>query len=107
MKLVVEVYRLTDTFPKSELYGIVSQIRRSAVSIPSNIAEGKQRGTRKEYRQFLIIAFGSAAELDTQLEISREIGFCSIQDCTKICVLLDEVSRMLNTLVTKLEKSRP
>lgn len=106
MKLVVEVYRLTDTFPKSELYGIVSQIRRSAVSIPSNIAEGKQRGTRKEYRQFLIIAFGSAAELDTQLEISKELGFCNTQKYTKIRELLDEVSRMLNRLITTLEKPR-
>lgn len=106
MKLVIEVYHLTDTFPKSELYGIVSQIRRSAVSVPSNIAEGKQRGTRKEYRQFLIVAFGSAAELDTQLEISRELRFCSVQDCIKIHGLLEEVSRMLNTLIKKLGKPR-
>lgn len=65
MELAEEVYRLTESLPSSERFGLISQIRRSAVSIPSNIAEGRQRGTRKDFAQFLRIADGSAAELET------------------------------------------
>lgn len=103
MDLVMEIYRLTNAFPKAELYGIVSQMRRSAVSIPSNIAEGKQRGTKKEYRQFLIIAFGSIAELETQMEISKRLEYCEKADCQKIDSLLNEISRMLNKLISTLK----
>lgn len=103
MDLVTRVYFLTERFPKAELYGIVSQIRRSAVSIPSNIAKGKQRGTKKDYRHFLIIAFGSTAELETQLEISKRLDFCKKEDYTKIDDLLTEISKMLNKLISSLE----
>lgn len=75
IKLVVEIYRLTQEFPKDEVYGLVSQIRRSAVSIPSNIAEGCARQTAKETTQFLHIALGSIAELETQLIISKELSY--------------------------------
>ncbi|MFA6183761.1 MAG: four helix bundle protein [Parcubacteria group bacterium] len=69
MELVTEIYKLTDKFPKEEIYGIVSQMRRCAISIPSNIAEGRRRDGKKDFRRFLIIAYGSGAELETQIEI--------------------------------------
>jgi four helix bundle protein len=69
MELVVEIYKLTDKFPKEEIYGIISQMRRCAISIPSNIAEGRRRDGKKDFRRFLIIAYGSGAELETQIEI--------------------------------------
>jgi four helix bundle protein len=74
MELVEAVYKLTDTLPKDEKYGLISQMRRSAVSIPSNIAEGRYRGSRKDYANFLRTAFGSGAELETQLEICKRIA---------------------------------
>ena len=73
MDLVVEIYKLTKNFPKSEIYGLTSQMKRCAVSIPSNIAEGRRRGSRKDYRHFLIIAYGSGAELETQIEIVKRL----------------------------------
>ncbi len=99
MELVVCIYELTDKFPKSEMYGLASQMRRAAVSIPSNIAEGRRRGGEKEYRQFLLIAFGSGSELETQLEITRRLPFGSQLDFKKCDTLLDEVMRMLNKMV--------
>ena len=77
IKLVKEIFILTDKFPKSELYGLVSQMRRAAVAIPSNIAEGYGRKSSKEYAQFYSIAYGSALELETQLILSKRLGFCS------------------------------
>ena len=71
----MRIYKITNTFPPEEKFGLVSQIRRSAVSIPSNIAEGSKRGTDKDYAQFLRIAHGSGAELETQLLISKELGY--------------------------------
>lgn len=75
MGLVVLVYKLTNSFPEGERYGLVLQLRRCAVSIPSNIAEGSKRGTKKDFHHFLLIAFGSGAELETQLEIARVLSF--------------------------------
>ncbi len=75
MNLVSEVYRLTKEYPKEELFSLTSQIRRSAISIPSNIAEGAARSGRKEFIQFLYIALGSCAELETQLLIARNLGY--------------------------------
>ncbi len=77
MRLVREVYRVTAVFPDSEKFGLTSQMRRAAVSIPSNIAEGSARGGRIELIRFLVIARGSLAELDTQLWIARDLGFLS------------------------------
>nr|WP_237754239.1 four helix bundle protein [Geobacter sp. OR-1] len=74
------VYRITESFPKSELYGITSQMRRAAVSIPSNIAEGAARFSAKEFLQFLNIAGGSLSELDTQVEIARQLAFIGSDD---------------------------
>ena len=83
IELVVEVYRLTCFFPKDETYGIVSQIRRSSISIPSNIAEGFTRRYRKEYSQFISIAFGSGAELETQLLIAKKLRLAQKKEFIK------------------------
>ena len=75
MSLVKEVYEITACFPREEAYGLVSQIKRAAVSIPSNIAEGAARNSNKEFIQFLYVSLGSLAELETQLLLSKELGF--------------------------------
>ena len=103
--LVIEIYRLTNLFPKSEIYGLVAQIRRCAVSIPSNIAEGFARKYRKEYTQFISIAFGSGAELETQLLLSKALKMTSREEFIKSEELLNEVMRMLNSLLITLRKS--
>ena len=99
--LVTVIYDLTDRFPKSEIYGLTSQMRKSAVSISSNIAEGKMRGTKKDYRHFLLNSFGSEAELETQIEISKRLKFGKL-DYSKVDRLLNEVMKMLNVLTQKL-----
>lgn len=102
--LVSDIYRLTKTFPKEELYGLSSQLQRASVSIPANIAEGKSRRTTKEYMRFLDIAYGSLAEVETQLYIACDLGYTTEQ---KILSLLDgyaEVGRMLNGLINSLDK---
>ena len=78
IKLCKSIYKLTDKFPKEETFGLTSQMRRCAVSIPSNIADGRNRGTRKDFSQFLRIALGSASELETQIEISRELSYMGL-----------------------------
>ena len=103
MELVVAVYELTEKFPKSEIYGIISQMRRAAVSIPSNIAEGRRRGSKKDFRQFLIIAYGSGAELETQIEIAKRLSFCEKLDYNKVDSLLVEVMKMLNKMLSSLK----
>lgn len=100
IELVKEIYKITGTFPQNEIYGLVSQMRRSAVSIPSNIAEGRQRGTKKDYCQFLRIAQGSVAELETQIIISKEM-FIKV-DYSKSISLLNEIQKMLAVLISKL-----
>lgn len=102
MDLVVAVYELTDDFPKTEMYGLTSQMRRSAVSIPSNIAEGRRRGSRKDYRQFLLVSYSSGAELETQVEIVSRLPFGRNLNYAKVNHLLDEVMRMLNKMTNVL-----
>lgn len=102
MELVVEIYKLTGKYPNSELYGLVSQIRRAAVSIPSNIAEGRFRGTKKDYLQFLRIAYSSGAELETQIEITKRLFFGKNLDFKKVDNLLLEVMKMLNKIISLL-----
>ncbi|MDO8521123.1 MAG: four helix bundle protein [bacterium] len=97
--LVVLVYAFTDDFPKEEMYGLSSQMKRAGVSIPSNIAEGSRRGTTKDFKQFLSIAYGSAAELETQLEIAKRLGFGKKEKGAQVAVLLEEVLRMLNGML--------
>ena len=99
IELVVEIYNLTDKFPKTEIYGLTSQMRRSAVSIPSNIAEGRRRGYQKEFTHFLTISYGSGAELETQLEISKRLSFLNDSEYKKAEQLLEEVMKMLNKLI--------
>lgn len=100
-KLSLLIYSLTKTFPKEELFGMTSQIRRCAISIPSNIAEGHARKSKKEFAQFLYIAFGSGAELETQLQLSFDLNYIKESDYRKTLSLLLEVMKMLNTLITK------
>ncbi len=92
-EMTMEVYRLTKIFPNDEKYGLVSQLRRCSVSIPSNIAEGYRRG-RKEYIQFLKIAFGSCAEMETQISLSFDLGYISELQYNKI---YDLTKRFLNS----------
>lgn len=97
--LAVKIYELTEQFPKSEIYGLTSQIRRAAISIPSNIAEGYRRNHQKERNRFLCIAFGSGSELETQIEIAKEVFSRYKLDFSVVENLLDEVMRMLNKLL--------
>ncbi len=102
MELTIAAYQLTELFPKSELYGLTSQIKRAAISIASNIAEGRTRGTRKDYRHFLVMAYGSGAELETQIEIAKRLQFAKNPDFVKIDPLLSEVMKMLNRMLSSL-----
>lgn len=99
------VYKITKRFPKEEIYGLVSQMRRAAISIPSNIAEGYSRSRTLEYIKFLQIAFASGAELETQLLITKELGLIRTKDFQKAYDLLQEVMRMLNVLINRLKTS--
>ena len=101
-QLTLEVYQATRQFPASELYGMVSQMRRSAVSIPCNIAEGYERGHRKEYVHFLRIARGSCSELETLLSLSKDIGYLVSQEYEMLNGLQDEAARLLRRLITSL-----
>jgi four helix bundle protein len=101
MDLVEAIYVATARLPQSEQYGLMSQMRRCAVSIPSNIAEGKKRGTRKDFTQFLRIADGSGAELETQILIMKKL-FHSI-DLTRASSLLEEVQKMLSVIIRKMD----
>ena len=106
MDLCEWVYIATQDYPKTEIYGLTSQTRRCSVSIPSNIAEGFQRGHKKEYIQFLYIAFGSGAELETQLLIALRVGYLKKEKFDELNGLLQEVMKMLNSLINKLEIGR-
>ena len=98
MDLVVVLYKITASFPKEEIYGLSSQIKRAAVSIPSNIAEGSRRSSRKDFRNFLLIAFGSGSELETQLEIAERLSFVQKSDLVLAENLLSEIMKMINKL---------
>ena len=100
IKIVTKVYELTEKFPHTEMYGLTSQMRRCAISIPSNIAEGWQRGTKKDYRHFLTISLGSSAELETQLIIAKSLKYTHATDA--VDELLLEVLKMLNVMIAKL-----
>jgi four helix bundle protein len=101
MELSEMVYKITISFPKEELYGITSQMRRAAVSIPSNIAEGQLRNSKKEFIQFLSIALGSCAELSTQLELSKRLRYLTESDFELISELIYEVMKILHGLRKK------
>ncbi|GAA4959596.1 four helix bundle protein [Algibacter aquimarinus] len=101
MELAEEVYKITSNFPKEEKFGLISQIRRSAISIPSNIAEGAGRNSNKEFRNFLGIANGSSNELNTQLILSIKIGFIQENNLELAFSLMNEVQKMLFSLINK------
>jgi four helix bundle protein len=96
------IYKATEGFPRSELYGLTGQMRRASLSIPSHLAEGRARGTRRDYRQFVLICRGSAAELETQLIIARELEFLDDSATEALLAKTHEVLRMLNGLVRAL-----
>ncbi len=98
MDLAVGIYRATEKYPKSELFGLGLQMRRAAVSIPSNIAEGQSRNSRNEFRHFLGIARGSLAELETQVELSGKLGFLKKELQGIFMGLIEEISKMLSGL---------
>jgi four helix bundle protein len=104
MDLVAEVYRDTDGFPKSELYGLTSQLRRALVSIPANIAEGRGRRSARSYLHFLDIAYGSMAESETLLELAARLGYLPDARLTAHLGRLTEIGRMLNGLIAALEQ---
>jgi len=99
MDLISDIYSSTRTFPKDEIYGLVTQIRRAAVSIASNIAEGFSRYHKKEYIHFLYIALGSCSELATQIEISSRLDFISLEMKKDILDKIDHISRMITKLI--------
>ena len=104
--LAKRVYAVTQTFPAEEKFGLVSQMRRAAVSIPSNIAEGQARNTTGEFIQFLSHAEGSVAELDTQFHLAVELGVVPSEGSTECNELLDDLRRMLNGLRRRLAEKR-
>ena len=105
MELVADVYRLTAAFPETEKFGLVTQLRRAAVSIPSNIAEGQGRLSDGEFKQFLGHARGALFEVSTQRLIVKDLGFAKDEQLKRPLHLVDEVGRMLNGLIRSLDKA--
>jgi four helix bundle protein len=102
MELVKKVYELTNTFPEIEKFGLFYQTRRSAISIPSNIAEGQARNSTKEFIRFLSVAKGSLAELDTQIILAKELNYICHEHYECVQVKIDELQRMFYNLIKKL-----
>jgi len=105
MELVTEVYRSTADFPSRETYGLTNQIRRAAVSVPSNISEGAARQTKKEFINFLHIAQGSLSEMDTQLDIAVSLGYLDKAKRNELDALLLRIDKMLYSLIRSLRES--
>lgn len=104
IELVKIVYVLTRSFPKEELYGLTAQSRRSAVSVPSNIAEGSQRTSDKEFANFILISKGSLAELHTQIDIAYELEYISQEQLQSVIQKIEEIDRMIYAFYQKLAK---
>ncbi len=104
IQLVKEIYRVSRAFPETERYGLTSQLTRAAISVPANIAEGNARGTRRDYAQFVSIARGSLAEVETYLIIAVELGYVSSDEVKELNNELDEIGRMLTALRARLGK---
>ena len=104
MALVKEIYRTTEHFPASERYGLVSQLRRAAVSVPSNIAEGAARESTKEFAQFLVVARGSLSELETQLLLARDLGYLPTSTVEPLLEKVETVFALLGGLIQNLRQ---
>lgn len=102
MQFVEDVYRASASFPVQEAYGLTSQLRRSAVSVPSNIAEGNGRGATTDYRRFLCIARGSLFEAQTQIELAQRLDYLPSEPASRLLNLANEMERMLHTMLAKL-----
>jgi four helix bundle protein len=108
MALVEEIYRITKVFPKEEVFGLSIQLRRAAVSIPSNIAEGQGRRSTREFLSFLSIAYGSLMEVETQVCIATRLSYITEAECEAVMTITAEVGRLLNGLSRSLrEKGQP
>lgn len=103
ISLVSDVYRLVQLLPKEETYSLSDQIRRSAVSVPSNIAEGSSRNSKKEFVQFLYVSLGSLCELETQLLIAKNVGYITEYDTVKRDII--SIKKMINALITSIKRS--
>jgi four helix bundle protein len=103
MDLVVAIYRITQKLPSYEQFGLTSQLRRAAVSIPSNIAEGYGRHSSGSYKQFLSISRGSLLELETQIEICLRLGYITTVDTESVLNTITEISKMLTSLISKIK----
>ena len=103
MALVKDIYNETRSFPKEELWGLSSQMRRAAVSVPCNIAEGQGRTSKKEFKQFLSMSRGSLLELETQLQIAADLGFLNADSASRLIDRTEELLRMLNGLMKSLQ----
>jgi len=106
MELVEAVYRLTRSFPKEEVYGLTSQLRRAAVSVPCNIAEGQGRRTTGDFLQFLSVARGSLMEVETQLMIAERLRFCTLEEVKPVLALAGDVGRPLSGLSKSLKNKQ-
>lgn len=100
--LVSAVYDFTKDFPKEEVFGLTSQIKRAAVSIPTNIAEGRHRGTRKDFLQFIRIAYASGAELETEIYLTEKLNFGKAEKRENVKKILEEEMKMLHVMIRKL-----
>ena len=103
--IVKEIYKVSNLFPNEEKFGLRSQITRAAVSVPSNIAEGSSRTSEIEFKRFLEIAMGSLFEIETQLIIAQELKFLKPQDTENLFVMVEEESKMINTLISRIKNS--
>ena len=102
MDLVIEIYRTTGNFPSQEIYGLTNQIRRAAVSVPSNIAEGAARQTKKEFSNYLHMAQGSLSELDTQIELARRLGYLDAKSWDTLDSRMKQIDKMISGLIRHL-----
>lgn len=103
VQLTMDIYKLTQKFPQSEQFGLTNQMRRAAVSIPSNIAEGHGRNSDSDFVRFLFIAKGSLNELETQIILACELGFTSYMECGSLMLMIDELGKMLRSLIERLK----
>ena len=106
MDLVTDCYRVTQNFPRSEIYGLSSQLQRAAVSIPANIAEGQGRQHRQEFIYYLSIAYGSLMELETHLQIAQRLGYIETTEIESLLNVCNQVGRLLNGLLRSLRQNR-